>query len=221
MVPALTAPAMPSCRDMSFLKYSSATSHARSGGFSSTYVGPSGLLGMGACIFGLKDERRDAEVPGRGGSPRREEVDDLRPKAGVEERKLATLGLRWTAFALKLGVEGVRRRSAELRGEFRAGDCGSGVFEAECRDRRLRGCERGFASLFVCRAPRGVPGLAAGLDRGEFCILAQYARDAGRSPSCLGACLLSDGLKVQEERRAMTKLCRVHHHSDNETGSRA
>jgi hypothetical protein len=58
------------------------------------YVGPSGLLGIGDCMFGLKDERRDAAVPGRGGSPRSEEVEDLRPRAGVVERKLATLGLR-------------------------------------------------------------------------------------------------------------------------------
>jgi hypothetical protein len=122
-------------------------------------------------------------VPGRGGSPRSEEVEDFLPRAGVEERKLATLGLRWIALALRLGVEGVRRSSAELLGELRAGDCGGGVLEAACRDRRLSGCERRFASLFVCRAPRGVPGLAAGLDRCWFCILALCARDTGRYPS--------------------------------------
>jgi hypothetical protein len=190
MVPALTVAVSSWCRAISFLKYSSATSHARSGGFSSTYVGPSGLLGMGACILGLNDDRREAElrgVPGRGGSPRSEEVEDLRPKAGVVERKLATLGLRWIALALRLGVEGVRRSSAELLDEFSVGDCGSGVLVAVCRESRLRGCERRFASLFVCRAPRGVPGLAAGLDRCGFCILALYGRDAGRCPSCLGA----------------------------------
>lgn len=127
-------------------------------------------------------------MPGRGGSPRREEVEVFLPRVGVEERKLATLGLRWMALALKLGVEGVRRRSAELLGEFKAGDCGSGVLEAECRDRRLSGCERRFASLFVCRAPRGVPGLAAaGLDRGWFDILALSACGAGRRPSCVRA----------------------------------
>jgi hypothetical protein len=170
-------------------------------------------------MFGLNDDRRDAGVPDRGGSPRSEEVEDFRPKAGVVERKLATLGLRWMALALKLGVEGVRRISAELRGEFSAGDCGSGVLEAVCRESRLRGCEREFASLFVCRSPRGVPGLAAGLDRGEFCILAVYARDAGRGPSCLRAVALIGW--VGSERRKARYDGAMSSGRRDETGSRA
>lgn len=78
-------------------------------------------------MLGLNDDRRDPEprgVPGRAGSPRREEVDGFLPKADVDERKLATLGLRWIPLAAKLGVEGVRRRV-----EFTAGDLGSGVLE--------------------------------------------------------------------------------------------
>jgi hypothetical protein len=114
------------------------------------------------------------------------------------------------APALMLGVDGVRRSSAELRGEFSAGDWGSGVLEAACRDRRLSGCERGFASLFACRAPRGVPGLAAGLDRCWFCILALGAHDAPRCPSCLAASSLIgwDGGERRKARydEAMSRL---------------
>ena len=72
--------------------------------------------------MGLKEARREAEVPGRGASPRREEVDDFLARPGVEERKLATLGLRWSeAAALKLGVDGARRGGVGFRA---AGDCG-------------------------------------------------------------------------------------------------
>jgi hypothetical protein len=66
-------------------------------------------------MFGLKDARR-AEgaprgVPGRGASPRRDDVDDFLPSVGVEERKLATLGLRRTAFAGAAGLSGIPGRT--------------------------------------------------------------------------------------------------------------
>lgn len=70
--------------------------------------------------MGLKDARRETEA--RGASPRRDEVDDFRVRPGVEERKLATLGLRWIeGVALKLGVEGARRGGVGLR---TADECG-------------------------------------------------------------------------------------------------
>lgn len=143
-------------------------------------------MGMGDCMLGLNDERREtvpAGVPDRGASPRREDVDDFRPRAGVEERKLATLGLRCSVVAaLKLGVEGVRRGCL---GEFSAGDGGSGELVAvgACSERRFSGCEGSVASLFVDRAGRGAPEpAAAGLDCRWFCILALGGRVAALFP---------------------------------------
>jgi hypothetical protein len=165
MVPALTAPVMPSCRASSFLKYSSATSHARNGGFSSTGGGWSGLLApIGEGIFGTKDERRDGPPRGEaGGSPRREDVDDFLTSAGEDARLiLIVLELLRRELDAILGDDGARWSSEGLRGEFIPGDCGSGVFVAAWSDSRLCGCERRFASLFVCLALLGVPALAAG-----------------------------------------------------------
>lgn len=133
--------------------------------------------------MGLKEARRETEA--RGASPRRDEVDDLRVRPGVEERKLATLGLRWSeGVALKLGVEGARRGGVGLRA---AGECGcgcgwgSGMLVAVCRERRFSGSERRFASLFVvvCLAGRGGEGAAAGLGCRWLCILALGGRVAG------------------------------------------
>jgi hypothetical protein len=91
-------------------------------------------------------------------------LDDARFSAGDDARpRLALLELRRSElFCAKLGEEGVRRRSPGLRGEFRPGDCSIGAFPIGWRDSRLCGCERRFASLFVCRAALGVPGLEAG-----------------------------------------------------------
>lgn len=97
-----------------------------------------------------------------GGSPLSEELEDFLTSAGDDDRfRLAVLELRRIELFGKLGEEGVRWSSEGRLGEFRPGDCGAAVFAAICRDRRFEGCERRFASLFVCRAPRGVPGRAS------------------------------------------------------------
>lgn len=118
---------------------------------------------MGDGMFGWNDARRETERGEAGASPRREELDDLRTRAGEEERlRLATLGLRRTVLAWKLGDEGVRRGSMALFGECKPGDGGRAVFVAACSERRLSGCCRRFASLFVWRLARGVPGALGG-----------------------------------------------------------
>lgn len=112
-------------------------------------------------MLGWNEERREGVPRGDPGtSPRRDELDDFLPSAGEEERfRLATLGLRLSGLAAKLGDEGVRRRSAGFLGDERPGDCGRAVLEAVWSDRRFSGSERRLASLFVCcAARRGVPG---------------------------------------------------------------
>ena len=116
-------------------------------------------------MCGLSDERREGGARGVSGiSPRSEELDDLRPRAGEDERfRLATLGLRRGELDRTPGDDGTLCSSDGRRGELRAGDCGSGVFAAVCSDRRLSEWERRFASLFVdCRAALGAPLLASG-----------------------------------------------------------
>jgi len=158
MVPALAVPAIPSCRASSFLKYSSATSHARSGGFSSGGGGSGLFAPIGEGIFGTKDDRREGPALGvPGASPRSEDVEDFLTRAGEDDRlRLTVLELRRIELGGKLGDEGVRRGSAGLLGDCRPGDCGKAVFAAVWRERRFSGCERRFASLFVCRAGWGV-----------------------------------------------------------------
>lgn len=81
----------------------------------------------------------------------------------------------------KLGDDGVRRSSEGRLGEGRPGDCGRGVWDAVCSDKRFSGCERRCASLFVCRAFLGVP--PADVWPGGccvFCMLAVSSRVATR-----------------------------------------
>lgn len=134
-------------------------------------------------MCGLSDERREGGARGVSGiSPRREELDDLRPRAGDEERfTLATLGLRRGELDGNPGDDGTLCSSDGRRGELRAGDCGSGVCAAVCSDRRLRECVRRFASLFVdCRGALGAPLLVSGAECPLLCILAVGGRSAAR-----------------------------------------
>lgn len=93
---------------------------------------------MLAFALGLYDGRREGVARGvLGMSPRNDEVDDFLIKAGELERlKLATLELRRRGLESEVdaeerrGEEGRRWRSGTLRGEFRRGDCGRGVFVA-------------------------------------------------------------------------------------------
>jgi hypothetical protein len=115
-------------------------------------------------MLGTKEDRRErAPLGDPGGSIRRDDDEDFLTSAGDDARlRLAVLELRRIAPDAKLGDEGVRRSSAAGLGDCRPGDCGRGVFVAAWRDMRFSGCERRLASLFVCRAARGVLALAAG-----------------------------------------------------------
>jgi hypothetical protein len=115
-------------------------------------------------------------------SLRSEDADDFRPSAGDDDRlRLAELELRRIELGGSAGDEGVRRGSVGFLGERMPGDCGSGVFVAVWSERRFSGCERRFASLFVCRATRGVPLPAAGPVRGGWlCIVTVSNRAAMR-----------------------------------------
>lgn len=122
-------------------------------------------------------------------SPRRDELDDFLTSAGDAARfKLATLELRRTELGGKPGDEGIRGGSEEILGEFRLGDCGSGVFAAVCSERRFSECERRCASLFVdCRAAFGVLSLAACAGGCcEVCISAVASRGAAGCLVCAG-----------------------------------
>jgi hypothetical protein len=134
-------------------------------------------------MFGTKDDRRE-DPPPRGepsDSPRREALEDVLIKAGDDARpRLALLELRRIELGAKFGDEGVRRRSVVRRGELSPGDCGMGAFVVAWRERRLCACERRFASLFVCRAALGVPGLEAGCC--WCCIVSESGRFATRVP---------------------------------------
>jgi hypothetical protein len=115
-------------------------------------------------------------------SPRRDEFEGLRPRAGdAERRMLATLELLRRALGGRPGEEGVRCGSEMCLGELGVGDRGSWVFAAAaCSDRRFREFVRRFASLFVDwrgggRCALSPESYAAGP---WLCILAASSRDA-------------------------------------------
>jgi hypothetical protein len=114
--------------------------------------------------LGTKDDRREGPPFGEpGGSPRKDEVDDFLTSAGEDALlRLIVLELRRIGLGAYPGEDGVKWSSDGRRGELRPGDCGRGGFVAVWSESRFTERERRFASLFVCRAPLGVPGLAAG-----------------------------------------------------------
>jgi hypothetical protein len=114
--------------------------------------------------LGTNDDRREGPPLGEpGGSPRRDEVDDFLTSAGEDALlRLIVLELRRIGLGATPGEAGLRCSSDGRRGEFTPGDCGRGTFVAVWSDSRFTERERRFASLFVCRAPLGVPGLGAG-----------------------------------------------------------
>jgi hypothetical protein len=161
--------------------------------------------------LGTKDERREGAPRGEPGrSRRRDEVEDLRTSAGEDARlRLAELELRRIGLGAKLGEEGVRRRSSGYLGEDRPGDRGNGVFVAAWRDMRFSGCERRLASLFVCRAARGVLAFAPSAGFGEWlCIVTVSGRVGGTCLVVLSECLWS-GLGGEGKARDMTMHGRV------------
>lgn len=149
IVPASAVPTKPSCRASSFLKWSSAMSHARKGGFSSK-CGCRGLLApIGDDMLGANDGLRGAE--GRVApfvSPRRDELEDLRARASDGAGEAAPL-LRLAVLERRLsdcgrGEDGVRALGS--RGEAGPGEGSPKLLVLACSERRLTEREREFGS---------------------------------------------------------------------------
>jgi hypothetical protein len=153
MVPAFAVPATPSCRARSFLKCSSAISHARNGSFSSK-CGCSGLFApIGEGMLGANDDLREAGLRGVPfASPRSDETEDFRPRlsdsdgAGEAARfKLAVLELRRRVWGR--GEDGVRAFGS--LGEAGPGEGSCRLAVLVCSERRLTERETEPGSLLT------------------------------------------------------------------------